>query len=384
MENETVNIESNRINFNILGETEICSFVENGTKRVIIAITSLTNKISKTILNSKIKDIQLIVSKRDSVGSRTTEHSDAIELLLKNDFIIRVSETFSLNVLVVDESAWIFAQTKESAINCFIVSQLEVMKLISGLSAKIVNEPVENKHKPELGEVCYTKEQLKEDVQKEKKVIEVKNEIEKIHNLQMEFVEIEFKGLRLATKKIQIPQELTSLGMSNDVKNILSSSARLFDKTHDFSKSFKELEDERRKIREDFLISINEYGAIIQNHVKDDFKKALEELNNKITKVKESIKKSLEDELTKTKKSLINYYLPIAKENPPQILKKLNKNVNNELLNNYLDGILDKTLPDINSLVDEIELQYRFKGLTNDLLKDKKFLDALKNKGVNI
>ena len=256
MENETVNIESNRINFNILGETEICSFVENGTKRVIIAITSLTNKISKTILNSKIKDIQLIVSKRDSVGSRTTEHSEAIELLLKNDFIIRVSETFSLNVLVVDESAWIFAQTKESAINCFIVSQLEVMKLISGLSAKIVNEPVENKHKPELGEVCYTKEQLKEDVQKEKKVIEVKNEIEKIHNLQMEFVEIEFKGLRLATKKIQIPQELTSLGMSNDVKNILSSSARLFDKTHDFSKSFKELEDERRKIREEFLISI--------------------------------------------------------------------------------------------------------------------------------
>ena len=83
MENETVNIESNRINFNILGETEICSFVENGTKRVIIAITSLTNKISKTILNSKIKDIQLIVSKRDSVGSRTTEHSEAIELLLK-------------------------------------------------------------------------------------------------------------------------------------------------------------------------------------------------------------------------------------------------------------------------------------------------------------
>ena len=67
----------------------------------------------------------------------------------------------------------------------------------------------------------------------------MKNEIEKIHNLQMEFVEIEFKGLRLATKKIQIPQELTSLGMSNDVKNILSSSARLFDKTHDFSKSFK-------------------------------------------------------------------------------------------------------------------------------------------------
>ena len=143
-------------------------------------------------------------------------------------------------------------------------------------------------------------------------------------------------------------------------------------------------EDERRKIREDFLISINEYGAIIQNHVKDDFKKALEELNNKITKVKESIKKSLEDELTKTKKSLINYYLPIAKENPPQILKKLNKNVNNELLNNYLDGILDKTLPDINRLVDQIELQYIFKGLTNDLLKDKKFLDALKNKGVNI
>ena len=81
---------------------------------------------------------------------------------------------------------------------------------------------------------------------------------------------------------------------------------------------------------------------------------------------------------------MINYYLPIAKENPPQILKKLNKNVNNELLNNYLDGILDKTLPDINRLVDEIELQYRFKGLTNDLLKDKKFLDALKNKGVNI
>lgn len=379
-----MNIESNRVNFNILGENEISSFVESATKRIIIAITSLTNKIVNTILNSNIEDIQLIISKKDPLGTRTTEHSEAIELLLKNNFTVRVSETFSLNVLVVDDNAWIFAQANESTINCFSVSQIEVMKLISGLSAKIVNIPVEDKNKPELGEVCYTKEQLKDDVQKEKIAIDTKNEIEKIHNLQMEFVEIEFKGLRLATKRIQIPQELTSLGMSNDVKNILSSSAKLFDKTHDFSKLFKELEEERRKIRENFLISINEYGAIIQNHVKDDFKKALEELNSKIIKVKEGIKKSLEDELDKTKKSLINYYLPIAKENPPQVLKKLNQNVDDKLLNNYLDGILDKTLPDIRRLVDEIELQYRFKGLTRELLKDKKFLNALKNKGVNL
>lgn len=381
-----MNISVNRENFNTLGEREIANFIEQAEELVVLAIPSMTNLIAESILKSKVENLHIIISQSDALDSRSFEHADAVKKLLHNNVLLRVSESFTLGAFVVDNRGWLFTPDvlPIQNINCFSVSKIEVQKLVSSLSAVIVQEHVEDSDKPELGESILTKEHLIKEIEEEKKELIVQSDIKKIQHLDIEFVETEFKGLRLATKKITIPKELTSLGMNDDVKEILSSSAKIFTGKHEFTNDLKLLEDRRNKLREDFLISIKDYGLLIRKHMKEDFNKELEAINNEKDKVKEKIFESLEKEIKKTKQSLINYYLPIAKKNPPNSLRKLNKIVDDKLLEEHLGYLFDKSLPNIQKLVDEIELFYKYKGLTLELLKDKKFLSLLEHKGVKI
>lgn len=376
----------NRDNFNTLGSREIANFIEQAEELIVLAIPSMTNLIAESILKSKVENLQIIISQVDVLDNRSFEHADAVKTLLDNNILLRVSESFSLGAFVVDHNGWLFTPDvlPIQNVNCFSVSKDEVQRLISSISAVIVLREVEDKDKPELGEKIYTQEELIRDIEEEKKAIEEKFDLEKIQQLDIEFVETEFKGLRLATKKISIPKELTSLGMNDDVKEILSSSAKIFTGKHEFTKDLKSLEDRRNKLREDYLISIKDYGLLIRKHMKEDFNKELDAINKDKDKVKEKISKSLEEEIAKTKQSLVNYYLPIIKKTPPNSLRKVNPNISETTLVGYLEYLFDKSLPNIKSLVDEIELFHKYKGLTLELMNDEKFLAALKSKGVEI
>lgn len=381
-----MNSSVNRENFNTLGEREIANFIEQAKNLIILAIPSMTNIIADSLLNSHVGNLQIIISKVDSMENRSFEHSEAVKKLLDNNILLRVSESFSLGAFIVDDRGWLFTPEvlPVNNINCFNVSKMEVQKLVAGLSAIVVQTHVNEKNKPELGEKIFTQEELIKDLEDENTILVEKFDREKIQNLDIEFVELEFKGLRLATKKIPIPKELTTLGMEDDVKEILSSSAKLFSGEHEFSKDLKNIEAKRNKLREDYLISLGEYGLIIQKHMKKEFNEALENINKETDEIKEKISKTLSQELEKTKQSLINYYFPIVKENPPSHIRKVNKIVNDESVRSFLEIIFEKNLPSIEKLVGEIQLQYRYKGLTMELMKDEKFIKALKSKGVDI
>lgn len=381
-----MNSSVNRENFNTLGEREIANFIEQAKNLIILAIPSMTNMIANSLLNSNVSNLQIIISKLDSMDNRSLEHSNAVKNLLDNNILLRISESFSLGAFIVDDRGWLFTPEvlPVNNVNCFSVSTAEVQKLISGLSAIVVEEHVNEKDKPELGENILTKQDLLQEVEKEQKVLEEKFDIERIQNLDIEFVETEFKGLRIGTKKVSIPKELTTLGMDDNVKDILSSTAKLFGGEHEFSIDLKNIEVKRNKLREDYLITLGDYGLVIQKHMKKEFNEALDNINKETDELKEKISKTLFQELEKTKQSLINYYFPIVKENPPSNIRKVNKIVNDESIRSFLEVIFQKNLPNIDKLVDEIQLQYRYKGLTIELMKDEKFIKALKSKGVEI
>lgn len=381
-----MNFSVNREKFNTLGEREIANFIEQARNIIILAIPSMTNSIAQSILSSNVSNIQIIISKLDALDNRSFEHAESVTMLLDNDILLRVSDSFSLGAFVVDDKGWLFTPSVLSniSVNCFSVSKTEVQKLVSGLSAVLVQEDVEDIDKPELGESIFTKEQLIKEIDDEKVELVKQFDLEKIQHLDIEFVETEFKGLRLATKKITIPKELTGLGMNDDVKEILSSTAKIFTGNHDFTKDLKSLEDKRNNLRDDYLISIKDYGLLIKKHMKDEFNNELIAINQEKNKIKNKILKSLEQEIDKTKNSLVSYYLPIIKKTPPKHLRKLNKDISEKVLLEYLEHLFDKSLPDIKKLVDEIELFHKYKGLTLELLKDEKFISLLKNKGVEI
>ncbi len=375
----------NREFFNTLGNTEIANFIEQANEIVVLAIPSLSVKIAESLTKAEASSLHVVFSKEDPSNSRTPEHADAIELLAKNGIILRMSDSFSIGTLVVDQKGWLFTPLVEAntSVNSYAVSKDEAQKLVNSLAAVIVNRVVEPSSQPELGEKLLNKD-VAEDLKAEQKVLIEKEKVNHLYEVAIEFVELKFKGIRIGSKRISIPKELTVLGMDDEVKEILTSSAKLFTKNHDFSKKLKKLEDKLSLLKKDFLINIPDYGIVINKHIKDKFNSALEELRKDAEETKVSIFGALSKELEETKKALFAYYTPIIKKSPPNSLLKRHNLFDDNTVEDYLEGLFWTKFPLVDKLVDEIELLCRFKGVTIELMNDEKFQKELGRQGIEL
>lgn len=380
-----MNEAQNRTYFNTLGDTEIANFIEQANEIVVLAIPSLSMKIAESLIKIDVTSVHIVFSKEDRSSSRTPEHADAIELLAKSGIILRMSDSFSIGTLVVDQKGWLFAPLNETnkSVNSYAVSKEEAQKLVDSLAAIIVNRPVETSSQPELGEELLKEEVIK-NLKAEQKELVKKEQLQRIVEVDIEFVELEFKGIRIGSKRIPIPKELTELGIDDEVKEILTSSAKLFTKEHEFSKELKKLEDKRNDLKKDFLINVPHYGMIIHKHIKEKFNIALEVLNEDVEVTKESIYSTLQKELEETKKALFAYYTPIIKETPPNSLLKRHNLFDDNIVEDYLEELFWSKFPQVDKLVNEIELLCRYKGVTIELMNDVKFQKALEIQGVEL
>ena len=379
-----MNEAQNRALFNTLGNTEISNFIEQADEIVILAIPSLSLQIANSLINVNKALTHIVFSKEDSSNLRTSEHADAIELLTQHGLELRMSESFSIATLVVDQKGWLFTpRTSAKSINSYAVSKEEAQQLISSLAAIIVNRPVSPSSQPELGEELLPKE-IMQTLRVEQKDLVRREQMDRIKNINLEFVELEFKGIRIGSKRIPIPKELTELGMNDEVKEILSSSAKLFTQEHHFSIELKKLEMKRNDLKQDFLINVPHYGMVIQKHVKEAFNTALTDLSKEIEKTKELIHDTLKSELEETKKALFLYYIPIIKATPPKRLLKRHSLFSDSNVEDYLEDLFWSKFPRVDKLVNEIELLCRYKGITIELMNDKRFIKTLQDQGITL
>ena len=126
---------------------------------------------------------------------------------------------------------------------------------------------------------------------------------------------------------------------------------------------------------------------IIHKHIKEKFNTALEELSKEVEETKASIYTALQKELEETKKALFTYYTPIIKETPPNsLLKRYNLFDSNDdsIVENYLEELFWSKFPQVDKLVNEIELLCRYKGVTIELMNDEKFQKALERQGIEL
>jgi hypothetical protein len=373
-----MNLFLNRQNFNTLGENEIASFIDQAESMIIIAIPSLTVGLAQSIIDAKASSKQIVFAQYDPTQCRTSEHADAIKILIEHNIILRISDAFAIGTLVIDGRGWLFTTVSKSVqcVNSYAVSMNEAQRLIDSLSAKVVNEPVSETQLPELGERVLIPEII-ERLEEEKQELVIQEEREQVANVEVEFVELEFRGIRLGSRKVAIPKELTQLGMDEKVKDILSSSAKLFNGQHSFIHELKKLEENRNQIRNDYLFTIKEYGTMIRKKRKEKFNESNDELEKDIKKVQQSIQKQIDKELVETKKALIEYYVPLLKSNPPTKLLKYSDDIDDKTAAKIIDNLLSSALPRAETIVQDIQLICHYKGVSIELLKDEKFIGQL-------
>ena len=200
------------------------------------------------------------------------------------------------------------------------------------------------------------------------------------YSAHMQYVEIELKGTAIQRRTIPIPKSIQGLGGGKNIDGRLKTTFDLIKKDGSFSS--KKFEDEMRQIRKDFTPQLGKgRDRVVLKARKQNLEKRLNDLEENLQKHKEQIKNALQKELDKSKKAVVDYYLPIVRKNPPEALigGTLGLKPSDNERQKWLELELDAVFPKAESLVKGMELNIRYKDVTYESLNDARFIESVKN-----
>ena len=192
-----------------------------------------------------------------------------------------------------------------------------------------------------------------------------------------QYVELSLTGAAIQRHKLNIPKSIQRIGMNKELEGRLKTTFDLIDKNSKISS--KDLDDELRNIRENLTRSLGKkHGRIIRVATLPTLKERLANLQKKIEAHQKDIKKSLEETLKNSQKMIVNYYLPLVLENPPDELFGIFGVPTEQDINNWLESEIENTFPTADSLINKIQLEVNYKDVTFDTLNGEDFLKSIK------
>lgn len=141
----------------------------------------------------------------------------------------------------------------------------------------------------------------------------------------------------------------------------------------------KALDKELRQIREDLTRSLgNKQGRIIRKVALPRLEERLSKLRSKIEDHQKSIKNDLTSVLEESKKMVIDYYAPLITKTPPDELIGIFGEPTKEEIHQWLDKRLSRGFPEVDDLINKIQLNVQFKDVTFSTLNQSDFLGQIK------
>jgi hypothetical protein len=227
--------------------------------------------------------------------------------------------------------------------------------------------------------------------------------IERVYESKIQFVELELTGYRLSAKRVNIPNDLL-VGEEKAFKERLKNSFLLlqgeqaikvcipvFDldtaepkpgesggqpPTEEWSEAT--LEEQRKSLYDEFLISVPRFGHVIMRRNRPDFDKRLKLLEAQITAFNTAIQKELGGKLIDAVKALAQTLLPRVRDRLPQRYKRVLpvSAASDDLLLSILEQDLATSFGS-SAEVFKPELRWVFKDVTYESISDPQFRDAL-------
>ena len=199
----------------------------------------------------------------------------------------------------------------------------------------------------------------------------------RVYSAYMQYVEIELKGAALQRRTITIPKSIQGLGGGKNIDGRLKTTFNLIKK--DNALSSKEFEDALRDIRDKLTPQLGKGNdRVVLKSKKQELERRLNDLEENLKKHKERVKNMLQEELDKSRKAVVDYYLPIVRKNPPQALlgRILGEPSDNER-QKWLELELNKVFPKAESLIKGMDLKIRYKDVTYESLNDTDFIKSV-------
>ena len=106
----------------------------------------------------------------------------------------------------------------------------------------------------------------------------------------------------------------------------------------------------------------------------------LAEFRKELKEHQERVKKELQVQLDKSRKQVVEYYLPRVVESPPDAMRGQFLKFSEDDARAWIEGELDPVFPKTDALIDKMQLDVRYKDMTFETLNQKEFLAPSKRR----
>lgn len=197
----------------------------------------------------------------------------------------------------------------------------------------------------------------------------------RVLSTKFQFVEFSLQKAALSRKRVAVPPDLLGLAPDAGAEELLRASFQLVAKGDEISG--EALIRRRDTIDSDYLVSIANYGKIIQQSNRADFDKAVGELRDEVKKFQESAKDKLNAAINKNCADVIARLLPAVRlKIPTRWRATLGSNPSDDLIRRRLEQELKSAYRNADAYLDRIEIRLIYKDITTEMLRDEEFAKA--------
>jgi len=240
-------------------------------------------------------------------------------------------------------------------------------KAIAAIRPELGDSPVDPQHLAAVKEAIANAPPVKFDVVRQVRVFEP----------YLQYVELSLSGAAMQRHRVRIPKALQNLGASKDLEGKLKTTFDLIER--DSSLSSKGLEDELNEIRKNFIPSLgNDHGRVVLKCAKPQLLKRLTELRVKLAAHQKKVESELQTKLDGSKKEVVDYYLPLARQSPPDALVGGLVKVTDDDIRKWIEEELAAVFPTAAALCEAMALEDRYKDVTFETLNRPDFLESVK------
>lgn len=198
---------------------------------------------------------------------------------------------------------------------------------------------------------------------------------ELVFSSEIEFVELELKGVEVQKKTASLPPDLLRLIPDEGSRSLLNATFHLLDKA-DLADGFGKIREEKRRIADRYLEVLPKYGTVIRRRQKEEFTKAVDTLKATITSFSQARQEKMETTISANRKTLVDGFLPSVLKTPPARWEKYAP-FDRDKVRRLLDRELSEAFGTVEDLLGGISLEVKFKGVTYEMLLDPKFKEAV-------
>jgi len=212
----------------------------------------------------------------------------------------------------------------------------------------------------------------------------------KVFSSKLQYVDFEVSHYKFSKKEATIPSELLGLGDDDDLREQWRNNVRVLgpdalrvtltidtkNGPREVSVDQKFLERERKKIEEDFIVTLPGYGALLFRDRQKDFEQRKDAFLSLLEKYHEILLKEIEEKLKKAAEGIANNLAPRVIQNPPARYRFLTPNPTAQDILSFLKSDIEKALEG-STLFKKPLVRCVFKDISYQSFKNDQFRERL-------